>query len=160
MIGVSKAVASGWWRVARKERDKIQRRRVFTTEDTESTEKRGPAEQRASEEDSVEKNSEMERMVMPGEGGTPLFFVSRGNKGLTGGIVVSRGNKGVRAEVASDEWRVARNAEDLRAVLERRQGRVDENRAPPTRGVRVSAGMIGVTGEWTVSAGMIGVRKT
>jgi hypothetical protein len=71
---------------------------------------------------------------MPGRGDTPLFFVSRGNKGLTGGIVVSRGNKGVRAEVASGWWRVARNIENLQTVLERRQGRPDEKRAPPTRG--------------------------
>ena len=70
-------MASGWWRVARKGRDKIQRRIGFTTEDTENAEKRGAAEQAAPEEDRAEKNPEMERMVMR-EGGTPPCFSYQG----------------------------------------------------------------------------------
>jgi len=38
----------------------------------------------------------MERLVMlEGGGCTPLFCVSRGNKGVTGEWLASRGNKGV-----------------------------------------------------------------
>jgi hypothetical protein len=154
MVGVRKTVASGWWRVARKGRDKIQRRGGFTTEDTGSAEKRGAAEGKASEEDRAGENAELERLVMPGRGVHPPFFVSRGNKGLTGGIVVSRGNKGLRGKeqftVISSQFAVKRkagkNSEMERMVM---------LRMPPPPGVRVpfaktvlgkSAGMIEVRG--------------
>src|SRR5208283_3612852 len=44
------------------------------------------------------RNSRMERLVMLEGGCTPLFRVSRGNKGVTGEWLASRGNKGVRGE--------------------------------------------------------------
>ncbi len=66
------------------------------------------------------RNSRMERLVMLEGGCTPLFRVSRGNKGVTGEWLASRGNKGVRGEKRSKskfegskweetrrEWRVS-----------------------------------------------------
>jgi hypothetical protein len=53
----------------------------------------------------AEKNSEMERMVIPERGDSPPVFVSRGNKGLTGGIVVSMGNIGVSRSLARKKRR-------------------------------------------------------
>ena len=52
----------------------------------------------------------MERLVMlegvlrgSGQGCTPLFRVSRGNKGVTGEWLVSRGNKGLNGFSAAGE---------------------------------------------------------